>query len=92
MFFVLLTYKQSLDKTPINLKKCIKFFQSNYDWSINWLLVRLVLFHFCSFYSSLSFFLSAANINRVLFTSCTLENNLQKTIFSVKFLNIQKNK
>ena len=42
---------------------------------------KLMLSHFCSFYSRLSFFLSSANINRVLFTSFTLENHLQKTIF-----------
>ena len=49
-----------------------------------------MLSHFGSFYSRLSFFLSSANINRVLFTSFTLENHLQKTIFLVKFLNFQK--
>ena len=54
------------------------------------LLSKLMLSHFCSFYSCLSFFLSSANINRVLFTSFTLEKRLQKAIFLVKFLNIQK--
>ena len=49
-----------------------------------------MLSHFCSFHSPLSFFLSSANINRVLFTSFTLGFHLQKTIFLVKFLKFQK--
>ena len=66
----------------------VPYFAARLDFSLPLLsapgsprMSKLMLSHFCSFYSRLSFFLSSANINRVLFTSFTLENHLQKTIF-----------